>query len=1149
MKYFLSLTFLWIALASCSTQKSTEKTADESPLFTLLTPEQTGVDFQNIINEGPNTNVLMYEYFYNGGGVTVGDLNGDGLDDLYFTANMSENRLYLNRSKVGQGSEIKFEDITSASGAAGRPGPWRTGVTMADINGDGRLDIFVCHSGNLPPEKKRNELFINQGNNAQGIPTFIEQAADYGLDQPTSSTQAYFFDFDRDGDLDLFLLNHNIKSLPILNEANSAELIKVHDPVSGCRLFENIMTSPPRYARSPLLPKERGQGVRFKDITAQSGINDSPLSYGLGAGIADFNQDGWLDIYVSNDYTIPDRLYINQQGKGFKDMLGQFMPYTSHFSMGNDVADVNNDATPDVFTLDMLPEDNRRQKLLMAPDNYDKFEMTVRSGFHKQFMRNMLHLTPSLRSFPSPSQGEGAGGEVTAFTEIAQMAGISNTDWSWAALFADYDNDGWKDLYITNGYLRDYTNLDFLKYMNDFQQSAGRITRDDVLKLVQQMPASNVVNYVFKNNKDLTFSHKAAAWGMNQVSNSNGAAYADLDNDGDLDMIVNNINQPAFIYQNNANQIHQHHFLKINLKGNAPNTYGIGAKILLYAQNQTQYLEQMPMRGYQSSVSPTLHFGLEKIPQIDSLQVIWPDGSQEIIRNVKADQTLTLEQKNAQKTPKKAILEKVIFEETLSPIAFQMPTASYNDFKRQPLLVNPQSQVGPCLAKADVNGDGLEDVFVGGGNGATSQLFLQQKGGRFVPKPQPAFAADAASDAADAAFFDADSDGDLDLYVCHGGYANFQPNDPLLQDALYLNDGRGNFVKSPSALPQMYVSTSCVRVGDVNADGKPDLFVGGRVVPGEYPTPPQSFVLTQTAPAKFSPLSVGDGWGGVTDAAWLDLDGDRRPELIIVGEWMPVTVLSFKKGKPENHTDRYFTKKYSGFWNKLLVDDFNGDGKMDLVIGNLGLNSQLKASDSQPVELYYKDFDQNGKIDPILCAYVQGKSYPYLTRDELIGQMPIMGKRFPNYDSYANATLQDIFDSSELNEAKRLEANHLTTTLFVSTTDGKFIEQPLPLEAQLAPVHALLAIDYDQDGKNDLLLAGNQLHTRLRLGHYAANQGVLLKNIGGGSFVYIKQHESGLALKGEVRSVLVTNETILWGINAQPLRAYRRTISSKAALP
>ncbi len=1113
--FLFALTF-----AGCgnSSTETTKADADNEPsLFTLLTPEKTHVDFQNIVNEGLNTNVLMYEYFYNGGGVAVGDLNGDKLEDIYFTANLSANKLYLNKG------QMSFEDISEASGAAGREGPWKTGVTMADVNGDGRLDIFVCHSGNLPPEKKANELFVNQGNNAQGIPTFVDQAAEYGLASPSSSTNAYFFDYDRDGDLDLFLLNHNIKSLPVLNESNSAEWNKMDDPVSGSRLFRN-------------------EGKKFRDVTVNSGINSSPLSYGLGVGIADFNQDGWPDIYVSNDYTIPDYLYINNRKGGFINQLTASIGHTSQFSMGNDVADVNNDASPDIFTLDMLPEENRRQKLLMAPDNYEKFDMVVRSGFHKQYMRNMLQLNLTAASPEKTGTG-------MKFSEIGQLAGISNTDWSWAALFADYDNDGWKDLYITNGYLRDYTNLDFLKYMNDFQQNQPNIGRQDVLNLVQQMPSSNVVNYLFKNNKDLTFKNVGSQWGLGQNSNSNGAVYADLDNDGDLDLVVNNINQPAFIYQNEAQKL-KNHYLKISLAGSPMNRSGIGAKVILYQKGQAQYLEQMPMRGYQSSVSSTLHFGLGSVSTIDSLKVLWPNGKQQRLANIKGDQWLTLNEKDAGESYDLSRPGSPFFREVSPSINYQQPALAVNDFKRQILMVNPQSYPGPAIAKADVNGDGLEDVFVGGGNGQAGALFMQQKGGngsspRFIQKPQPSFEADAKSDAADALFFDANSDGFPDLYVCHGGYANFEANDPLLQDALYFNDGKGNFTKNAAALPPMAVSSSCARVADINGDKKPDLFVGGRVVPGSYPENPSSFILVNDGKGNFKDATASlasdvQKIGMVTDAVWIDLNGDQKQELILVGEWMPITVFENVNGKLENKTERYFEQKYGGWWNKLLVDDFNGDGKMDLVVGNLGLNSQCKATPQQPVELYFKDFDQNGRIDPILCTYIQGKSYPYVTRDELIGQLPIMGKRYPDYKSYADATLNDIFTASELEGATRLEANHFATTLFEQTKEGKFTAKPLPLEVQTSPVHALISLDYDKDGKKDLLLCGNQLRTRLRLGQYDANFGTLLHNDGKGSFQYVPQHQSGFQLEGEIRSIVAINDALIFGVNQKGVKMYQR---------
>ncbi|MEZ4903456.1 MAG: FG-GAP-like repeat-containing protein [Spirosomataceae bacterium] len=604
----------------------------------------------------------------------------------------------------------------------------------------------------------------------------------------------------------------------------------------------------------------------------------------------------------------------------------------------------------------------------MAPDNYEKFDMMVRSGFHKQYMRNMLHLNQRGAS--------GFGG-----AEIGQLAGISNTDWSWSALFADYDNDGWKDLYITNGYLRDYTNLDFLKYMNDFQQNQPNIGRQDVLNLVLQMPSSNLSNYLYKNNHDLTFKNVGNQWGVGQTANSNGAVYADLDNDGDLDLVVNNINQAAFVYQNEAQQKQSNHYLKISLEGEGMNRFGIGTKVMLYQKGQVQYIEQMPMRGYQSSVSGVLHFGLGVAPTIDSLRVVWPNSKQQVLTNIKANQWLTLRQKEAVAATYRLAPLKPLFQQSPSPIAYTQPISTINDFKRQLLMVNPQSQVGPCMAKGDVNADGLEDVFVGGGNGQAGALFVQQKNGTFTKKTQAAFAIDAKSDAADALFLDVDDNGTLDLYVCHGGYANFQANDPLLQDALYLNDGKGNFTKNTTALPMMRVSTSCVRAADLNGDHQPDLFVGGRVIPGNYPETPPSFILLNDGKGNFKEATASlspdlQKIGMVTDAAWLDLNSDKKPELIVAGEWMPITIFENTNGKWVNKTDSYFDKKYSGWWNKLLIEDLNGDGKVELVVGNLGLNSQCKASPQQPITLFYKDFDQNGRIDPILCTYIKERAIP-----------------------------------------------------------------------------------------------------------------------------------------------------------------------------
>ena len=952
-----------------------------------------------------------------------------------------------------------------------------------------------------------------------------------------------------------------------MDEASTADIIKKDDPNTGMRLFRQDKST----TNEPF----------FTDITVKAGLLSSALSYGLGAGIADFNGDGWTDMYVSNDYAIPDFLYINNKKGGFINQIEGSIGHTSHFSMGSDAADINNDALPDIFTLDMLPESNRRQKLLMAPDNYEKFDFNVKVGFGHQYMRNMLHINQGVNQGISPSGGQGG----MNFSEVGQLAGISNTDWSWSALFADYDNDGWKDLYVTNGYFRDYTNLDFLKYMGDYQQANGKVKRQDVLNLVQKMPSSNLTNYLFQNKGKTTeggqsngLTFKNVGWGTSKPSNSNGAAYADLDNDGDLDLIVNNINQAAFIYQNEADKQLKNHYLNIKLNGEGQNRFGIGAKITIYplppeGENTTsggkealsswalspyggrgvQYLEQMPTRGYQSSVSPILHFGLGQTNSIESLKIVWLSGKEEVIQNITGDKLLVLEEKNAKISAKNAqhtdlsrdYREGVLFKEIPSPIVFESTKNTLNDFKRQPLLTNPLSFVSPCLTKGDVNSDGLEDVYVGGASGQPRALYAQNKNGSFTLKPQPAFDLDKQSEDADAVFFDANSDGFNDLYVCSGGYANFQPEDPALQDRLYINDGKGNFTKSPNALPKNLNSKSCVKVADINGDGKPDLFVGGRVIVGRYPETPLSMLLINDGKGNFSDQTSAlipslARIGMVTDAAFYDLNKDTKPELIVVGEFMPITIYGLNNGKWENTTPQYFDKQYSGLWTKLLVDDFNGDGKADLIVGNLGLNSQLKADDKQPLELYYKDFDDNGSIDPILCTYIKGKSYPYITRDELLDQMSMMRTRFPDYKSYADATIKDVFKSGELQGATHLVANTLKTMLFISDANNKFQEKELPIEAQASPIFTIIALDASpKDGTKDLLLAGNINHARLKFGKYDANFGLLLRGDGQGNFSTVPQRASGFNLKGDVRSVLAIKEVLIFGVNQVGLKAYK----------
>lgn len=1106
MRYLLAIAAFasLFGLAHCNDREQDADLKHEPPLFSLLSPDQTNIRFVNKLEEGPATNVMMYEYFYNGGGVAIGDLNNDGLDDIYFSSNMQSNKLYLNKG------EMQFEDITEASGVGARNGPWKTGVVMADVNGDKLLDIYVCYSGNLRPERLIGQLFINKGNNKDKVPVFEDMTAAYGLAQPANSTQAVFFDYDKDSDLDLFLLNHNPNTLPPVDDASIAEMLKATDPAAGLRLYRNMLIE----TRKP----------SFQDVTAQAGLHMSPLNYGLGVGVADINNDGWQDIYVSNDYIAPDFLYINNGDGTFTDQLRNSIGHVSHFSMGNDIADINNDGLQDIFTLDMLPEDNRRQKLLFAPDNYEKFNLNVKVGFHYQYMRNMLQL----------NNGDGT------FSEIGQLAGISATDWSWASLFADYDNDGWKDLYITNGYLRDYTNQDFVKYMTSYLQQVNRnLTDEEVLELIHKMPASDVVNYMFQNNGDLSFTNRVSDWGVNNPSNSNGASYADLDNDGDLDLVVNNINREAFVYRNEAGERRKHNYVKVKLNGEGANTNGIGARIYLHAGSSKQFVEQMPVRGYQSSVTPLLHFGIGTVDRIDSVIIEWLSGKRQVVVNVKKNELLQLNEANATPYKRVNVSAPTLFEKQ-KDIDHIVATGNVNDFKRQPLMVNPLSVVGPCMAKGDVNKDGIEDVYIGGANGSAGIIYLQQKSGNFTSRRTAAFESDNKHYDADALFLDANADGNLDLYVVSGGYHNLLPGDPLLQDRLYLGNGRGDFARADKALPFMSASKSCVTSADVNADGYPDLFVGGRNIPGRYPEIPESYLLINDGKGNFinqtlkysSTLATV---GMITDAEFEDINGDKKPDLVVAGDWMPITIFINDGSKFTDQTNTYFDQQRSGWWNSLQFVDVNQDGVKDLVAGNHGLNAQCKVSDKEPAKLYYSDFDNNGSIDPIFIQYVQGRSYPYVSRDELLDQVSLMRTRFPDYKSYADATVDKIFSKEEWDSVRELRANELKTMLFVRNKDNKFVSKQLPVQAQFAPVFVIESADFNSDGFTDLLLCGNIHSARLRFGKTDANHGVVLLNNGKGEFTYVNQKQSGLNLNGDVRGAVVLKDRLLIGVDQQPV--------------
>lgn len=1063
----------------------------QKPVFQLLPPEKTGITFKNEIIETETHNIMEYEYFYSGGGVAVGDLNNDGLDDLFFTSNLKENKLYLNLGG------LKFKDITLEAGVQGRTDAWKSGVSMADVNNDGLLDIFVCYMGKGDLDKRRKQLFINQGNL-----TFKEQAKEYGLDDPSYSFQSAFFDYDNDGDLDLLLLNHSV------GKYDNLELYKYRndvDELSGNKLFEN-------------------RGNHFVEVTKKAGIRQHTLTYGLGVVVTDLNKDGWQDIYVTNDYNEPDYLYLNNKDGTFREISKQAFRHLSQFSMGLDIADYNNDGWADIVSLDMLPEDNRRQKTLQLQENYESYDLMLKQDLHKQFMRNMLQL----------NNGDGT------FSEIAQLAGVASTDWSWSPLLADYDNDGYKDLFVSNGYLRDFTNKDFLKYWGDYKiRKAMDREPMQMMDLIKAIPASRLPNYVFRNNHDLTFTNKQTEWGLTNPCVSNGAVYADLDNDGDLELIVNNINDPVSVYQNLSRESGTSNYIQFALRSPKGNRNALGAKVTVYTQGALQYQELMPVRGYLSSQPLTLHFGLGTHTVVDSVRIIWPDLTQELRQAVKANQRLVVEQKSTLPWSATTVQKPTVFESVKPLFAHTHQGYAENDFKRQPLMLSMYSQTGPVLAKGDVNKDGLEDVFIGGDQTNTGKILIQQKNGSFQALEKLVIGDESMSAAAAAVFFDANGDGYDDLYVAMGGYSLFEPNSASLQDLLYLNDGKGNLTLAP--LPTVNASSkSCVRVADYDLDGDLDVFVGGRVIPGKYPLSPTSYLLENDGKGTFTAHRFPVN-GMVTDAQWEDLDQDGRKDLILCGEFMPIKVF---KNTPEGFSDQsneYFPQQENGFWSSLLVYDLDNDGQKDIIAGNLGMNTQIKVSPQQPGELYYADFDNNGSIDPLFCFYMQNKSYPFVSRDELNDQIFPMRRKFISYKDYSEATIDKILSPEQLSSALKWTVTEAHTVCF-RRDQGTFKKMPLPIQAQFAPVTQILAGDFTHHHQTDVLLLGNKSYNRLKIGTMDANYGCLLR-ARGLEFDYVNQTESGLSVSGDVKSVLslrVNNQDYLViGAFDQPLQFYQ----------
>ncbi|MCC6724882.1 MAG: VCBS repeat-containing protein [Saprospiraceae bacterium] len=1070
---FLPFLLATIIFASCKQKGNT--------LFRLVEPSESGVDFRNDITESKDHNIIKLEYLYNGGGVAVADFNNDGLKDLFFSGNMVPNKLYLNKGG------FKFEDISQKAGIGGE-NRWKSGVAVVDINGDGWQDIYVCATIAPDSASRMNMLFVNKGLDKNGIPTFKDEAAAYGIADPGYSSNAAFFDYDNDGDLDLYVLtNSKPYGVPIVYRP------KVNDGTSPTndKLFRN-----------------NGDGT-FTNVAKEVGIVCE--GYGLGIGIFDVNKDGWLDIYVSNDYLTNDLLYVNHQGK-FVNEIDSLIKHQSKFSMGNDIADINNDGFLDIITLDMLPEKNLRKKSVIGDAGYVNYINDQRFGYAHQYTRNMLQL----------NNGDGT------FSEIGRIAGVYQTEWSWSPLFADFDNDGHRDLMVTNGFPKDITDRDFVS----FRTEVGALATHEYL--LDEVPSVKVANYAYKNNGDLSFTDMTKAWGIERPSFSNGAAFADLDNDGDLDYVVNNINDPAFIYENTLYSTDKKdaapssHYLRVKLEGPKQNPAGIGTKLTLWASSQMQYHEHSVYRGYISSVEDIVHFGLGKNATVDSMKVVWPDGKTELLRSTKADQVLTIKHQNAKTStiaPVVAAGNKLLQEVTKArKINYRQPEYDIIDYNLQRTLPHKFTQNSPGLAVGDVNGDGLEDFCLGSFAYDTLTLFVQQPNGGFKPKKLQSGNQKPYSDTG-LLLFDADGDKDQDLYVVSGGF-QFPKDSEYYQDRLFRNDGKGNFTWDSLALPSTMASGSCVRATDFDADGDLDLFVGGRVVPKAWPLPSPSYLLKNesgkfvNANAQWCP--VLDTLGMVTDALWTDYDRDGKQDLVVVGEFMPVQVFHHEAGKLVLAKNTGLENQ-QGWWNSIVGGDFDGDGDIDYVAGNLGTNNQYNPSAEHPLKVFAGDFDKNNDLDAIVACYYRMEDdskqlCPVHFWDDLNKQSPKFRRRFSRYKQYGLATVDSLLTPEEQKTATILECNYVYTSYIENLSGGKFKMSALPIQAQVSPVNGLIPFDINGDGNLDLLLTGNDFGNEVFSGTYDALSGLVLLGNGKGGFQPVPIPQSGLMVPGDAKA-------------------------------